>query len=351
MTRSLQFFAFTAGALASLSTLLAEPTIPPAERPPGMVWIPTGTFTMGSEAKGSKPNESPEHSVKIDGFWMDETPVTNTEFRKFVDATGYKTIAERPVIWEEVQKQVPPGTPKPPDEMLQPGSLVFTPVTGSGPVDLEDMSAWWRWINGADWQHPEGPGSDLKGRENHPVVQVSWDDAVAYAKWAGKRLPTEAEWEFAARGGLDKKRFAWGDEFKPDGKFMANTWTGEFPKKNTKEDGFEGTSPVDSFPANGYGLHDMAGNVWNWVSDLYRADAHAMNPKEVCCENPQGPAKGWSPEREVQTPEHVIKGGSFLCHVNYCESYRPAARRGSPPDTGTSHVGFRCAKSAAPATK
>lgn len=309
-----------------------------------MAWIPGGTFTMGSEAKGARANEGPEHSVKIDGYWLDTTPVTNSQFRAFVTATGYKTVAERPVDWEEIKKQVPPGTPKPPDEMLQPGSLVFVPT--SGPVDFDDMAAWWRWTNGATWQHPEGPSSNLDGRDDHPVVQVAWEDAQAYAKWAGKRLPTEAEWEFASRGGLEKKRFSWGDEFKPDGKFMANTWTGTFPFKNTKEDGFERTSPVKTFAPNGYGLYDMAGNVWNWVSDIYRADIHAISAKEVCCENPQGPARGWSPEREVQqAPEHVIKGGSFLCHVDYCESYRPAARRGSPPDTGTSHVGFRCAKS------
>lgn len=315
----------------------------PEPAPIEMVWIPGGEFTMGSELPGTRRNEQPAHKVIVDGFWIDAHNVTNTEFRKFVEATGYRTTAERPVDWEEIKRQVPPGTPKPPDEMLQPGSLVFTPPPG--PVDLRDMNAWWRWTPGANWQHPEGPASDIQGRDDHPVVQVSWDDAVAYANWAGKRLPTEAEWEFAARGGLENKRFAWGDEFQQGGKFMANTWTGEFPYRNTKADGYERTSPVKSFPANGYGLYDMGGNVWNWVSDLYRADAHAVMAKEPSCHNPQGPATSWNPGHPNQGVERVTKGGSFLCHASYCESYRPAARRGTPPDTGMSHIGFRCAKS------
>ena len=272
--------------------------------------------------------------------------MTNAEFRKFVDATGYKTTAERPVDWVELKKKLPPGTPKPPDEMLQPGSLVFAPSTG--PVDLRNMNAWWRWVKGTSWQHPEGLGSDLSGRENHPVVQVSWDDAVAYATWAGKRLPTEAEWEFAAKGGLKGKRYAWGDELKSDGKFMANTWTGEFPYKNTAEDGFAGTAPVRSFPANAYGLYDMGGNVWNWVSDLYRPDVHVLLANEPVCHNPTGPQSSWNPGHPGETGEHVTKGGSFLCNPSYCESYRPSARRGTPSDTGMSHIGFRCAKSQTP---
>ena len=216
---SVEFFAFA-----------SEPN------PVGMVWIAGGTFTMGSDMPGSKRNEQPAHKVSVDGFWIDEHAVTNAEFQEFIEATGYKTTAERPVDWEELKKKVPAGTPKPPDEMLQPGSLVFTP--SSSPVDLRNMNAWWRWVKGASWQRPEGPGSDLTGRENHPVVQVSWDDAAAYAKWAGKRLPTEAEWEFAAKGGLEGKRYAWGDELKSGGEYMANTWTGEFPYKNTAEDRF-----------------------------------------------------------------------------------------------------------------
>lgn len=326
-----------------LHGLLCAPVIA-NDAPAGMVFIAGGEFTMGSELPGSRANERPTHKVRVDGFWLDVHDVTNAEFRTFVEATGYKTIAERPIDWEQMKSQVAPGTPKPPDDMLQPGSLVFTPPTGD--VDLRDMSAWWQWVPGASWQHPEGPKSAIDARDDHPVVQVSWDDAVAYAKWAGKRLPTEAEWEFAARGGLDGKRFAWGDDFKPAGKFMANTWTGKFPSLNTKEDGFDHTSPVKSFPPNGYGLYDMGGNVWNWVSDFYRADAHELMASETSCHNPQGPTSGWNPGHHDEAIQHVTKGGSFLCHVDYCESYRPSARRGTPRDTGMSHIGFRCAKSA-----
>ncbi|MBK1880919.1 formylglycine-generating enzyme family protein [Luteolibacter pohnpeiensis] len=305
-----------------------------------MIWIKGGEFTMGSDQEGVRPDEKPVHKASVDGYWIDEHDVTNSEFKKFVDATGYKTTAERPVDWELLKTQVPPGTPKPPQEQLMPGSLVFTPP--DGPVDLKDMSGWWTWIHGADWKHPEGPKSNLDGRWNHPVVQVSWDDAAAYAKWAGKRLPTEAEWEFAARGGLEEARYAWGNEFRPEGKFMANVWTGKFPYLNTKEDGFIGTSPVKSFPPNGYGLYDMSGNVWNWVSDWYRPDTNARMAMMPSCHNPEGPSQSLSLVNSYQE-ERVTKGGSFLCHVDYCESYRPSARRGTPPDTGTSHIGFRCA--------
>jgi formylglycine-generating enzyme len=313
---------------------------------PKMVWIAGGEFTMGSEAEDGKKNEQPSHKVTVDGFWIDEHDVTNAEFRRFTDATGYKTTAELPVDWEELKKSLPPGTPMPPPEALAPGSMVFTP--SSGPVDLRNMDSWWQWAPGANWRRPEGPNSNLEGRANHPVVQVSWYDAVAYAKWAGKRLPTEAEWEFAARGGLENKRYAWGDEFRPGGKFMANTWTGEFPYKNTAEDGFAGASPVKSFPPNGYGLYDMGGNVWNWVSDWYRPDIHQQMAGEKTCHNPEGPKASWSPGHHYQTEERVTKGGSYLCSPSYCESYRPSARRGTPPDTGMSHIGFRCAKSATP---
>ncbi len=317
----------------------------PATPPPGMALIPGGEFTMGTDDVKSFANERPAHRVKVDSFWMDERDVTNAEFAKFVAATHYVTVAERKPDWEELKKQLPEGTQKPDDSLLVPGSMVFTP--SKGPVDLRDMAGWWRWVPGASWQHPEGPESNIKGRENHPVVQVSWDDAVAYAKWAGKRLPTEAEWEYAARGGLEGKRYAWGDEFKPGGKYMANIWTGDFPYKNTAEDGFTGTAPVGSFPKNGYGLYDMGGNVWNWCSDWYRADINAREKLESqgeCCINPQGPASSYSPVHNYQT-ERVTKGGSFLCNPSYCESYRPSARRGTPGDTGMSHIGFRCAKS------
>jgi sulfatase modifying factor 1 len=338
-----------------LAPLLVLAGCRPISGPPaGMVLIPGGAFTMGSDAAYAYPNEKPAHRVEVAPFFLDAKPVTNADFAKFVEATGYVTVAERPVDWEEMKAQVPPGTPKPPDEVLQPGSLVFQPT--AGPVDLGNMGNWWHWTHGASWRHPEGPGSSIEGREEHPVVQVAFQDAQAYARWAGKRLPTEAEWEFAARGGLANQRYAWGDEERPDGKIMANRWTGDFPYRNDSADGFVRTSPVGTFPANGYGLYDMGGNVWNWCSDLYRADTFATRAGDAraCCD-PQGPdtAAGERPVPGDPSPptvpgaeRRVTKGGSFLCHPDYCESYRPSARRGTPPDTGSSHVGFRCAKDA-----
>jgi formylglycine-generating enzyme len=312
---------------------------PGRDAPPGMAWIQGGAFLMGTNEKESFPNERPAHLVQVRAFWMDVHDVTNGEFAKFVEATGYVTTAERPINWEDLKKEVPPGTPKPGDSALAPGSLVFTPT--SGPVPLNDLSAWWRWVKGANWRHPEGPGSSIRGRENHPVVQVSWYDVVAYAQWAGKQLPTEAEWEFAARGGLESKRYAWGDDFRPGGRYMANTWQGVFPVRDTGEDGFAGTSPVGSFPANGYGLYDMAGNVWQWCSDWYRVDTHIEAASQNVCRDPAGPAESYDPG-DPYSPKRVVKGGSFLCNPSYCESYRPSARRGTPPDTGSSHTGFRC---------
>jgi sulfatase modifying factor 1 len=311
--------------------------------PPGMVWVPPGEFTMGTDDPDSMANERPAHRVRVDGFWMDATDVTNAAFRRFVEATNYVTTAERKPDWEEMKKQLPPGTPKPADDQLVPGSLVFTPTPG--PVPFDDLSRWWRWVPGASWRHPEGPDSNLDGKDDHPVVQVSWEDAAAYARWAGKRLPTEAEWEHAARGGLEGKRFVWGDEFRPGGQYRANTYQGEFPVRDTAADGYAGTSPVKAFPPNGYGLYDMAGNVWQWCSDWYRADAHEQGARQGCCANPAGPRDCWDPTNPY-APERVIKGGSFLCSPAYCESYRPSARRGTPPDTGSSHIGFRCVRSA-----
>jgi formylglycine-generating enzyme required for sulfatase activity len=332
---------------------------PARPRPrPGMVLVPGGEFTMGTDDPRSLPNERPARRVRVSGFWMDETAVTNAAFRAFVEATGYVTTAERPVDWEELRRQLPEGTPKPPDEMLLPGSIVFTPPDHA--VDLRELGNWWTWTSGASWRHPAGPGSSIEGRDDLPVVQVSWDDAAAFARWAGKRLPTEAEWEYAARGGLDGKRFSWGGATVPAsgphaGRHMANTFTGTFPHEDDAADGFAGVAPVRSFPANGFGLYDMAGNVWNWTADLYRVDAHARARLESsalpggCCLDPQGPRTSFDPGGAVPDATlRVIKGGSYLCHPSYCESYRPSARRGTPPDTGSSHVGFRCVASVEP---
>jgi formylglycine-generating enzyme required for sulfatase activity len=322
---------------------LILPLLVAADAPPGMKWVPGGEFTMGTDDPRSMRNERPAHRVKVDGFFIDEHSVTNAQFRKFVEATGHVTTAEKSVDWEELKKQLPPGTAKPVDEMLKPGSLVFTPPGRE--VNLREMSNWWTWTHGADWKHPQGPQSNIDGKDNHPVVQVSWDDATAYAKWAGKRLPTEAEWEFAARGRLESKRYPWGDDASPGGKFMANTYTGTFPVKDTAADGFAGTSPVKSFPPNGHGLFDMGGNVWNWCSDFYGDDAHVRAKAQgVVAVNPSGPPRTFS-AHNPHAIERVTKGGSFLCNASYCESYRPSARRGVPPDTGMGHIGFRCAKS------
>ena len=310
------------GRAAQLSAIASSKTAKPSagEAKSEMVHVPTGKFIMGSNSKRSMPNERPTQEVSVKEFWMDTTPITNSQFAEFVKATGYVTTAEQPVDWEELKKQLPPGTPKPPEENLQPGSLVFTPP--DHPVDLREMANWWQWVSGASWKHPKGPESDIEGLDKHPVVQISWDDAAAYANWAGKRLPTEAEWEYAAHGGKYNSRYVWGNSLVVNGKHMANTFTGDFPYRNDSADGFSGLAPVKSFPANGYGLYGMAGNVWNWTADVYvenRGDA--LVPDEV---------------------RRVVKGGSFLCNPHYCESYRPSARRGTPRDTGSSHVGFRC---------
>ncbi|WP_262385929.1 formylglycine-generating enzyme family protein [Hymenobacter sp. BT491] len=314
---------------------------PDSAQPAHMVRIPAGEFLMGTDAENSFANERPAHLVRVAAFWMDEHEVTNAEFARFVAATGYVTAAEQPVDWEQLRAQLPPGTPRPGPEALAPGALVFTPPAQA--VSLDDVAAWWRWVPGASWRHPEGPASTLRGRAQHPVVQVSWTDAAAYARWAGKRLPTEAEWEYAARGGLAGKRFAWGNTPPDDRHPQANIWQGDFPYRNTRTDGFAGTAPVKSFAPNGYGLYDMAGNVWEWCADWYRADTHVTLARLGSCENPHGPQASLDPD-EPATPKRVTKGGSFLCHVSYCESYRPSARRGSDPAAGLSHVGFRCVR-------
>jgi formylglycine-generating enzyme len=315
--------------------------------PLGMAWVPGGQFLMGSDAKQAQPNERPAHKVKVHGFWMDRHHVTNAEFRRFVEATGYVTTAEKKPDWDTLKVQLPPGTPRPPDSDLVPGAMVF--VGTPRPVPLDDYSQWWRYVPGADWRHPNGPDSNIIGKDDHPVVQVSYEDAQAYAKWAGKRLPTEAEWEFAARGGLEQATYAWGDQFSPDGKQMANVWQGQqpqaFPVVSPKAGGALGTSPVGTFPANGYGLSDMTGNAWQWVADWYRADQfsrEAANGREI--DNPAGPRDSWDPADPgvpVNAPKRVTRGGSFLCNETYCLSYRPSARRGTDPYNSMSHLGFR----------
>lgn len=310
--------------------------------PENMVWIEGGTFEMGGFGPEARPNELPTHTVRVDGYWIDTTEVTNRQFRAFVEATGYKTIAEKPPVLEEIMKQLPPGTPPPPPEVLKPGSLVFVPPNDRVPLD--DVTGWWQWIHGADWMHPRGPESNIDGMDNHPVVQVAWEDAVAYCNWAGKRLPTEAEWEFAARGGLKGARYCWGDTPLDDEKPQANVWEGTFPNKNTAADGFAWTAPVKSYAPNAFGLYDTAGNVWEWCADWYRADAYVLTRDEKLLVNPQGPEKSFDPE-EPYAPKRSIRGGSFMCHASYCLSYRPSARRGETMDTGTSNLGFRCVMS------
>lgn len=306
-----------------------------------MVWIPGGEFFMGTNEEEAYPTEKPAHKVKVDGFWMDETEVTNTEFKKFVDETGYITVAEKVPEWNELRKQLPPGTPPPNPADLVPASLVF--VKPKTKVGTSDVSQWWKWIHGANWRHPEGPGSDIKDRMNNPVVHIAFEDALAYSKWAGKRLPTEAEWEFAARNCLSQKRFAWGDELRPKGKIMANTWQGIFPEDDKAEDGFLGVAPVKSFEPNCYGLYDMIANVWEWTSDFYDAGAYHKMDIEKVSMNPKGPVKCNDPD-EPYAIKYVVKGGSFLCSENYCVNYRPSARRGQAYDSGTSNIGFRCVK-------
>ncbi|MEO6521159.1 MAG: formylglycine-generating enzyme family protein [Mucilaginibacter sp.] len=303
-----------------------------------MVWIPAGTYMMGADNKQALPDEYPKHKVSVDGFWIDVTEVTNAQFAKFVKATGYVTTAEQKPDWEVLKKQQPPGTPKPPDSLLVAASLVFVP--SKKPVSLEDYSQWWQWKRGANWKHPHGPGTTLVGKANFPVVHISYFDALAYCKWAGKRLPTEAEWEWAARGKLTNNIYPWGNENINSGKPKANTWEGNFPYRNTLKDRFYSLAPVASFSANGYGLYDMAGNVWEWCADRYDSRYYAtLDPKGV--KNPKGPTKSYDPE-EPLAPKRVVRGGSFLCNESYCTGYRVARRMKTTEDSGMEHLGFRC---------
>ncbi|MGN6163768.1 MAG: formylglycine-generating enzyme family protein [Flavisolibacter sp.] len=306
-----------------------------------MVLIEGGTFMMGGDNNQASEDEYPKHPVKVNAFYIDETEVTNAQFQKFVDATGYLTTAERKPDWEDLKKTLPPNTPRPPDSVLVPASLVFK-QTG-GPVDLNNYNEWWSWVPGADWKHPEGPGSSIIGKENFPVTQVSWYDAMAYCKWAGKRLPTEAEWEFAARGGLANNIYPWGNEHINVGKAKANSWEGKFPYYNGKKDGFVTAAPVKSFQSNGYGLYDMAGNVWEWCSDWYDANYYKTLSASSPTIDPKGSQKSFDPE-DPYTPKKSLRGGSFLCNDSYCSGYRVARRMKSSPDTGLEHTGFRCVK-------
>lgn len=309
--------------------------------PEGMVWIPGGTFMQGAvpQDKMAMAHEKPQHAVTVDGFFMDITEVTNAQFSKFVKETNYVTTAERPVDWDDMKKQLPEGTPKPDDSVLQPGSLTFKKTKTSVP-NLYDFSQWWSWTIGANWKHPNGKSSTIEGKANYPVVHISYEDAQAYCKWAGRRLPTEAEWEYAARGGKENTICFWGDD-KTELSKMANSWEGEFPVNNTKEDGYERRAPVKSYPANGYGLYDMAGNVWEWTSDWYNTNYYGeLASLKKPIENPQGASKAYNPSNPY-IQEKVIKGGSFLCSASYCASYRVSSRMASSPDSSLEHLGFR----------
>jgi len=326
---------------AGFAPTVAKKTRPMEHPPAGMVWIPGGEFSMGSAdptcdtvcgGREHMPDARPIHRVHVDGFWMDKTEVTNEQFEKFVRATGYRTIAEIAPTQEEF--------PTAPKENLVAGSTVFTPTAHAVPLD--SIFRWWRYQKGANWRHPEGPGSDLNGKEKFPVVQVAYPDAIAYAKWAGKRLPTEAEWEFAARGGMTGATYTWGNEFKPGGRWMANIYQGQFPVKDEARDGCAGLAPVAHYPPNTYGLYDMAGNAWEWCSDWYHHDYYAqLASKKGVTVNPQGPDSSWDP-LEPKAKKRVQRGGSFLCTDQYCTRYMVGSRGKSEVSTGANHAGFRC---------
>lgn len=317
--------------------IVKESTLP---APKGMVWVSGKTFTQGAKPgdQYAMPREKPGHLVTVDGFFIDVTEVTNKQFKKFVDETGYVTIAERPVNWDEMKASLPPGTPKPHDSVLQPGSLIFNKNV-SKVTTMDNYTQWWTWKIGANWQHPEGPESTIKGKDNYPVVHIAFQDAIAYCKWANRRLPTEAEWEAAAQGNLKDNIYTWGNN--PEVLTQkANTWQGVFPTKNESQDGFELIAPVKSYEPNSIGLYDMMGNVWELTCDLFNVNYYQqINPNESLV-NPTGATNSYSPSNPYQE-EHVIKGGSFLCHASYCASFRISARMGSSSDSGSDHSGFR----------
>jgi len=307
--------------------------------PAGMVVIPKGILSMGGDNEQASHNEYPKHKVEIDAFYMDETEVTNNQFAQFVKETNYISVAEREIDWEELKKELPPSTPRPHDSIISPGALVFVPT--AQPVSLHNPQAWWIWTIGANWKHPNGPASNLEGIGNHPVVHVAWEDASAYCKWAGKRLPTEAEWEWAARGGKENQIYPWGNESVNEGKTKANFYQGLFPYENTKKDGYETTSPVKTYAPNGYGLYDMSGNVWEWCADWFDTEYYGRKASKIS--QASGPRKSFNPMMPFQK-ERVIRGGSFLCNDSYCSGYRNARRMGSTMDTGLNHTGFRCVR-------
>ncbi len=316
-------------------------TVPPIETPTGMVWIPGGEFVQGAKEsdKMAMSHEKPAHEVLVNGFYMDEHEVTNAQFAAFVEETGYVTVAEREIKWEEMKKQLPEGTPKPHDSILQPGSLLFKKTKSSVP-NLYDYSQWWQWGIGTNWKHPKGPESTIEGKENHPVVHIAYEDAVAYCDWAGRRLPTEAEWEYAARGGRKDAIFFWGNDLEQLSSH-ANTWEGEFPVENTLADGYEERAPVMSYPKNGYGLYDMAGNVWEWTSDWYNTKYYAeVKAKPGVEYNPKGASRPYNATNPY-AQEKIMKGGSFLCSASYCASYRISARMATSLDSSLEHLGFR----------
>ena len=304
-----------------------------------MVWIEGGTTLMGADNEQGRQDEYPKHAVSVNGFYMDITEVTNGQFALFVKATGYKTTAEKDVNWNDLKKQLPAGANKPSTEMLKAASLIFVPTKQE--VNLQDYSQWWQWTHGANWKHPKGAESNIVGKEKFPVVHISWFDANAYCKWAGKRLPTEAEWEFAARGGLQNNIYTWGNQTVDSGTIKCNNWQGNFPYQNNMKDSFYNSSPVKSFMPNGYGLYDMAGNVWEWCSDLYNNNYYMQLNKLRVALNPKGPVKSYDPD-EPLVSKRVMRGGSFLCNDSYCSGYRVAARMKSSPDSGMEHLGFRC---------
>lgn len=324
---------------AVIDTVIVKDKPEDVKTPKGMVWIPGGVIVQGAvpQDKAAMGHEKPAHKVAVDGFFMDITEVTNNEFRKFVDETKYKTVAEREIDWEEMKKQLPEGTPKPHDSIMQPGSLTFKKAKSSV-SNLYDFSQWWKWTIGADWQHPNGPESSIKGKDNYPVVHIAFEDALAYCQWANRRLPTEAEWERAAKGEHLNTTFFWGNEDIQLSK-KANTWEGEFPVTNTKTDGYEGRAPVKSYPPNDFGLYDMAGNVWEWTGDWYNTNYYNEISNTII-KNPKGAVSPYN-ERDPYAKEKVMKGGSFLCNASYCASYRISSRMATSLDSSLEHLGFR----------